>query len=73
MPVKMDFRLKHSEKMENLVMKENHLQVTYGGTSVIVLTARKKALKKNDPRERKNPHSKSSKKDMKQEIQKLTF
>ena len=45
----------------------------YGGTSVIVLTARKKALKKNGPRERKNPHSKNSKKDMKQEIQKLTF
>ena len=30
-------------------------------------------LKKIGPRERKKPHSKSSKKDMKQEIQKLTF
>ena len=53
MPVKMDFRSKHSEKMESLVMKENHLRVTYGEMSVIVLTARKKALKKNGPRERK--------------------
>ena len=33
----------------------------------------KKALKKIGPRERKKPHSKNSKKDMKQEIQKLTF
>ena len=52
----------------------NHLLVTYGGTFVIVLTAiKKKVLKKIGPREIKNPHSKSSKKDMKQEIQKLTF
>ena len=28
--------------MESLAMKENHLRVTYGGTFVIVLTARKK-------------------------------
>ena len=74
MPVKMDFKSKHFEKMKGLAMKENHLRVTYGGTFVIVLTARKKkVLKKIGPRERKNPHNKSSKKDMKQEIQKLTF
>ena len=73
MSVKMDSKSKHFKKMESLVMKENHLLVTYGGTFVIVLTARKKALKKIGPRERKNPYSKSSKKDMKQEIQKLTF
>ena len=53
MSVKMDFRSEHSEKMESLVMKENHLRVTYGGMSVIALTARKKALKKIGPRERK--------------------
>ena len=68
-----DFRSEDLEKMESLVMKENHLWVTYGGTSVIVMTARKKALKKIGPRERKKLHNKSSKKDMKQEIQKLTF
>ena len=69
MSVKMDSKSKHFEKMESLVMKENHLLVTYGGTFVIVLTAKKKkVLKKNGPRERKNPHSKSSKKGMKQEI-----
>ena len=74
MSVKMDFKSKHFEKMESLVMKENHLLVTYGGTFAIVFTARKKkVLKKIGPRERKNPQSKSSKKDMKQEIQKLTF
>ena len=74
MSVKMDFKSKHFEKMESLVMKGNHPLVTYGGTFVIVLTTRKKkALKKIIPRERKNPPSKSSKKDMKQEIQKLTF
>ena len=71
MSVKMDFRSEDLEKMESLVMKENHLRVTYGGTSVIVLTARKNALKKIGPRERKKPHNKSSKKDMKQEFQKL--
>ena len=50
MSVKMDFKSKHLEKMESLVMKENHLLVTYGGTFVIVLTARKKkVLKKIDP------------------------
>ena len=44
----------------------NHPLATYGGTLMIVLTARKKkALKKIIPRERKNPLSKSSKKDMK--------
>ena len=66
MLVKMDFKSKHFEKMESLVIKRNHLLVTYGGTFVIVLTARKKkGLKKIIPRERKNPLSKSSKKDMK--------
>ena len=74
MSVKKDSKLKQFEKMESLVMKENHLLVTYGGTFVIVLTARKKkVLKKSGPRERKNPNSKSSKKGMKQEIQKLIF
>ena len=74
MLVKMDFKSKHFEKMKSLVMKGNHLLVTYGGTFVIVLTTRKKkVLKKIIPRERKNPLSKSSKKDMKQDIQKLTF
>ena len=74
MSVKKDSKSKHFEKMESLVMKENHLLVTYGGTFVIVLTARKKkVLKKNGPRERKIPYSKSSKKGMKQEIQKLIF
>ena len=74
MSVKMDSKSKHFEKMESLVMKENHLLVTYGGTFVIVLTARKKkVLKKNGPTERKNPHRKSSKKGMKQEIQKFIF
>ena len=60
-------------KMENLVMKENHLLVTYGGIFVIVLiTKKKKLLKKIIPEERKILPSKNSKKDMKQEIQKLT-
>ena len=69
MSVKMDFKSKYFEKMESLVLKGNHLPVTYGRTFVIVLTARKKkVLKKIIPRERKNPLSKSSKKDMKQEI-----
>ena len=70
----MDFKSKHFEKMESPVMKENHFLVTYGRTFMIVLTARKKkVLKKIGSRKRKNPHSKSSKKDMTQEIQKLTF
>ena len=74
MSVNMDFKLKHFERMESLIMKGNHLLVIYGGMFVIVLAARKKkALKKIIPRERKNLPSKSSKKDMKQEIQKLTF
>ena len=52
-----------------LVMKGDHPQVTYGGTFVIVLTARrKKVLKRIIRRERKNLPNKSSKKDMKQEI-----
>ena len=70
----MAFKSKHSEKMESLVMKGNHPLVTYGGIFVIVLTTRKKkVLKRIIPRERKNTPSKSSKKDMKQEIQKLIF
>ena len=31
MSVKMDFKSKHFEKMESLVMKGNHPLVTYGG------------------------------------------
>ena len=74
MSVKMDFRSEHSEKMESLVMKGNHPLVTYGETFVIVLIARRKMfLKRIIPGERKDLPSKSSKKDMKQEIQKLTF
>ena len=74
MSVKKDFKSKYFVKMESLVMKGNHPLVTYGRMFVIVLIAKKKkALKKIIPRERKNPPSKSSKKDMKQEIQKLTF
>ena len=46
MSVKMDFKSKHFEKMESLVMKGNHLPVTYGGTFMIVLTARKKKVLK---------------------------
>ena len=71
--VKMALNLKHFVKMENLVMKENCLLVTYGGIFVIVLiTKKKKLLKKIIPEERKILPSKNSKKDMKQEIQKLT-
>ena len=59
--------------MESPVTKENHLLVTYGGIFVIVLIAKKKEfLKKIILEERKNLPSKYSKKDMKQEIQKLT-
>ena len=72
--VKMALKLKHFEKMENLVMKENCLLVTYGGIFMIVLIARRKRLlKKIIPEERKNLPSIYSKKDMKQEIQKLIF
>ena len=53
MPVKMDFKSKHFEKMESLVMKENHLRVTYGGTSVTVLTARKESLEEDRPKRKK--------------------
>ena len=59
--------------MESPVTKENHLLVTYGGIFVIVLIAKKKEfLKKIILEEGKNLLSKYSKKDMKQEIQKLT-
>ena len=71
---KMVFKSKHFKKTESLGMKGNHPLVTYGGTFVIVLIARrKKFLKRIIPGERKDLPSKSSKKDMKQEIQKLTF
>ena len=66
---KMVFKSKHSKKMESLVMKGNHPLVTYGGTFLIVLTAkRKKLLKRIIPGEIKDLPRKSSKKDMKQEI-----
>ena len=64
--LKMALKLKHFEKMENLVMKEKHLLVIYGRMFVIVLIVkRKKFLKKTILEERKNLPSKSSKKDMK--------
>ena len=60
--------------MESLAMKGNHPLDTYGGIFVIVLIVKKKKfLKKIIPGERKNLLSKSLKKDMMQEIQKLTF
>ena len=66
---KMALKLKHFEKMENLVMKENRLLVTYGGIFVIVLIAkRKRLLKKVIPEERKDFLNRFSKIDMKQEI-----
>ncbi|KAL0010874.1 hypothetical protein SO802_005982 [Lithocarpus litseifolius] len=69
----MVFKSRNFEKVESLAMKANHLLVTYGGIFVIVLIAkRKKFLKKIIQEERKNLPSKYSKKDMKQEIQKLT-
>jgi len=71
--VKMVLKLRHFEKMESPFTKENHLPVTYGGIFVIVLIAKKKEfLKKIILEEGKNLLSKYSKKDMKQEIQKLT-
>ena len=58
--------------MENLVMKEKCVLVIYGEIFVIVLIAkRNKFLKKIILEERKNLLSRFSKKDMKQEIQKL--
>ena len=59
--------------MENLAMKANHPLAIYGGIFVIVLNAKKKKLLRKIIQEdgRKNPLNKSSKKDMKQEIQKL--
>ena len=54
-------------------MKENHLLATSSGMFVIVLIAKKKRhLKQILRKERKNLSSKNLKKDMKQEIQKLT-
>ena len=71
--VRMALKSRHFEKTESPVMKENHLLVTYGGIFVIVVIAKKKELlKKITPEERKNLPSKYSKKDMKQEIQKMT-
>ena len=51
----------------------NHPLTTYGGIFVIVLTVKKKKVLKNIIQEegRKNPPNRSSKKDMKQAIQKL--
>ena len=46
-------KIKAFEKMESLVMKVNHLLVTYGGIFVIVLIAEKKFLKKIIQEERK--------------------
>ena len=71
--VKMALKLRHFEKTESLAMKKNHLLVTYGGIFVIVLIAKtKKFLKKIIQEERKNLLSRYSKRDIKQEIQKLT-
>ena len=42
MIVKMALKLKHFEKMENLVMKEKRLPVIYGGMLVIVLIVKRK-------------------------------
>ena len=59
--------------MESFVMKVNHLLVTYGGIFVIVLIVEnEKFLKKIIQEEWKNIPSKYSRKNMKQEIQKLT-
>ena len=60
--------------MESLAMKANHPLAIYGGIFVIVLNAKKKKLLMKIIQEdgRKNPLNKSSKKDMKQVIQKLT-
>ena len=73
MLVKMASRSMHSVKMESLAMKANHPLATYGGIFVIVLIVKnKKVLKKIIQEEgRKNPPNRSSKKDMKQAIQKL--
>ena len=70
---KMALRLMHFMKMESLAMKVNHPLATYGGIFVIVLNVeKKKPLRKIIQKEgRKNPLNKSSKKDMKQVIQKL--
>ena len=71
--VKMAFKSRHFEKMECPAMKENHLLVTYGRIFVIMLIAKKKKLLKKIIQEgRKNLLSKYSKRDMKQETQKLT-
>ncbi|KAK9999544.1 hypothetical protein SO802_019147 [Lithocarpus litseifolius] len=70
---KMVLQLRHFKKMESLAMKASHLLVTYSGMFAIVLIAKKKKLlKKTTQKERKNLLSRCSKKDMKQEIPKLT-
>ena len=42
MLVRKALQLKHSVKMENLAMKEDHPLATYSGTFVIALNAKKK-------------------------------
>ena len=71
--VKMALRLMHFVKMESLVMKANHPLTTYGGIFVIVLNVEKKKLLRKTIQEEgsKNSLNKSSKKDVKQAIQKL--
>ena len=70
----MALRFKDFGKMGSLAMKENHLLATSGGMFVIVLIAKKKrCLRQILRKERKNLSSKNLKKDMRQEIQKLTF
>ena len=72
--VRMALKSRHFEKTESPVIKENQLLVTYGGIFVIVLIAKKnELLKKIIPEERKNLPNRYSKKDMKLEIQKLTY
>ena len=44
MLLKKVLQLKHFVKMENLVMKENHLLVIYGGIFVIVMNAKNNQL-----------------------------
>ena len=71
---KMVSRFKDFKKMESLVMKENHPLATFGGMFVIVLIAKKKkCLRQILRKERKDLSSKNLKKDIRQEIQKLTF
>jgi len=71
--VRKALKSKHFENMKSPITKENHLLVIYGGMFVIVLIAKKKELLKKITLEgKKNLPNTYSKKDMKQEIQKLT-